>query len=325
MRIWDFSRSTFGICAAAAMLAACGGSQPPIGAPGAMQQSRAVATHTEHAQSWMRQGVSKNDLLYVTDLQEVRVFSYPRGKYEGTLRGFREAIGTCTDHNGNIYIADLGYSQLFEYAHGGNKRLRAINTGNPQGCSVDPTSGNLAVTNDATFSKAGGVAILTKAHGKPKYYRDPDFFYYVFCGYDGQGNLFIDGANESTNQTEFAELPKGGSKLVTITLNQKIGSPGGVQWDGQHVVVGDITNATVYAFAISGSQGVLAGQTHFNGAKEVVQTWIEGQRIIAPDSVIVGGAKVLIYDYPAGGSPVKTISKHVLEPQGAVISKAPAN
>jgi hypothetical protein len=36
MRIWDFSRSAFGICTAAAMLAGCGGSQSPIGAPGAI-------------------------------------------------------------------------------------------------------------------------------------------------------------------------------------------------------------------------------------------------------------------------------------------------
>ncbi len=163
------------------------------------------------------------------------------------------------------------------------------------------------------------------AHGKPKYYRDPDFFYYGFCGYDDKGNLFVDGLDKSANSTVFAELPKSGAKLVTITLNQKIGSPGGVQWDGQHVVVGDIGSATVYAFAISGNQGILTGETHFTGAKSVTKSWIEGQRIIAPDSVGGPGDKVLIYDYPAGGSPVKTISKHLLEPQGATISKAPAN
>jgi hypothetical protein len=35
MRIWSFSRSAFGICAAAVILAGYGGSQPPIGAPSA--------------------------------------------------------------------------------------------------------------------------------------------------------------------------------------------------------------------------------------------------------------------------------------------------
>ncbi|MGA8100065.1 MAG: hypothetical protein WB810_15525 [Candidatus Cybelea sp.] len=34
MRVWDFSRCLFGISAAAAILAGCGGSQPSNGAPG---------------------------------------------------------------------------------------------------------------------------------------------------------------------------------------------------------------------------------------------------------------------------------------------------
>jgi hypothetical protein len=40
MRITNLNRNVFSIYAAAAMLAACGGSQPPIGAPGVMPQSR---------------------------------------------------------------------------------------------------------------------------------------------------------------------------------------------------------------------------------------------------------------------------------------------
>ncbi len=39
--------------AAAALLAGCGGSQPPIGAPGAMPQTRAIATHAERSGSWL--------------------------------------------------------------------------------------------------------------------------------------------------------------------------------------------------------------------------------------------------------------------------------
>ena len=36
-----------------AMLAGCGGSQPPIGAPGVMPQSRAIAMHAAGGGSWM--------------------------------------------------------------------------------------------------------------------------------------------------------------------------------------------------------------------------------------------------------------------------------
>ncbi len=46
MRISDFSRNALTSCVAAAMLAAtlagCGGSQPPIGMPGAIPQSSAL-------------------------------------------------------------------------------------------------------------------------------------------------------------------------------------------------------------------------------------------------------------------------------------------
>ena len=53
MKSLDFGRYVLGSFAAAALLSACGGSQPPIGAPGAMPQSRAIATHAERGGSWM--------------------------------------------------------------------------------------------------------------------------------------------------------------------------------------------------------------------------------------------------------------------------------
>ncbi|MGA8474385.1 MAG: hypothetical protein WB681_04900, partial [Candidatus Cybelea sp.] len=89
MRIWDFSRSVFGICAAA-MLAGCGGSQPPIGAPGAMPQTSAITTHAAQGTSWMLPGASSQDLLYISsnDRGSVYVYSYPQGSLVGTLTGF---------------------------------------------------------------------------------------------------------------------------------------------------------------------------------------------------------------------------------------------
>jgi hypothetical protein len=43
MKSLEFGRCALSIGVVAAMLAGCGGSQPPIGAPGAMPQSRARA------------------------------------------------------------------------------------------------------------------------------------------------------------------------------------------------------------------------------------------------------------------------------------------
>ena len=45
------SRYALSSCVAAAMLAGCGGSQPPIGAPVAMPQSRAIAQRTARGAS----------------------------------------------------------------------------------------------------------------------------------------------------------------------------------------------------------------------------------------------------------------------------------
>ncbi len=47
MRISGFSRYAFCCCVAVAMLGGCGESQPPIGGPGAMSQSRAVAARPD--------------------------------------------------------------------------------------------------------------------------------------------------------------------------------------------------------------------------------------------------------------------------------------
>jgi hypothetical protein len=46
MQTQYFSRCVVAFYAAAALLAACGGSQPPIGAPGSLPQSRAIGQHT---------------------------------------------------------------------------------------------------------------------------------------------------------------------------------------------------------------------------------------------------------------------------------------
>jgi uncharacterized repeat protein (TIGR03803 family) len=43
------SRYVLSVCAVAALLAGCGGSQPPIGAPGAMPKTSTIATHADRA------------------------------------------------------------------------------------------------------------------------------------------------------------------------------------------------------------------------------------------------------------------------------------
>ena len=57
MKNLDFGRCALCICAAAAMLAACGGSQPPIGAPGAVPQ---VPDHKKHSKTFEFTGAAQS-------------------------------------------------------------------------------------------------------------------------------------------------------------------------------------------------------------------------------------------------------------------------
>jgi hypothetical protein len=326
MKVLALGRSALCVSIAVAMLAGCGGSQPPIAAmPQSAAQSlpfaqRDAIAARDDSFSWMARDAVTQDLLYVSDVDEVVVYSYPRGQLQGKLRGFFTATGMCTDGAGDVYVAD---GNIYEYKHGGTKRIGVLYPEAAVGCSIDPITGNLAVTDLQGSSGNGNVAIFKNASGSPTYYSAPGFWEYYFCGYDEKGNLFIDGlSSPGTGHFTFAELPRGSTTFKDITLNQYIGFPGGVQWDGKHVAVGDQI-ATIYRFAISGSQGTLVGTTQLSGAKEVKQAWIQGARLIAPNSVSGPGANVLIYDYPTGGGAIKTIERGVEGPQGATVSLAP--
>jgi hypothetical protein len=113
MRISHFSGYAFGICAVAAMLAGCDGSQPPITATAAMPQRPAIATH-ERGKSWMLPGNRQNALMYLSAKGKSYVLSYPDGKLEGTIDV--GAYGVCADTSGNVFIPSG--SSTYEYSHG---------------------------------------------------------------------------------------------------------------------------------------------------------------------------------------------------------------
>jgi hypothetical protein len=323
MRISDLGRYALCICAAMVILAGCGASQSPIGAPGAMPQS-ANAVRPDHGRSWMAPDAKKKDLLYVSDVgtDDVYVYSYPKGTLKGTLTGFTNPVGECVDKTGDVFITDFFSSNILEFAHGGTSPIATLSDPGyyPTGCSVDPTTGNLAVTNEETAvgSGQGDVAIYKDAKGSPKaHYADPHIYYMYFCGYDNAGNLFVDGQT-SDSAFGFGKLPSGGSSFTNITLNQSIAYPGGVQWDGKNTAVGDEQTGVIYEFTIKRKKGTKVGSTPLVGASAVYQFWIQGAKVVAPSE---DTQSVMIYNYPAGGSATKTITG-LDSPAGATVSRA---
>jgi hypothetical protein len=315
------------------MLASCGGSQPPIGATGAMPQSSAIAAHADRGESWMLPEAGTEDLLYVAggNGDDVPVYSYPKGQLLGTLTGFNLPEGACVDKTGDVFIADYVNQRIVEYKHGAKnpKQILAEPGEWPTGCAIDPTTGNLAVTNhQSPIYGTGDVVIYAHAQGSPKSYTDPKIYYYYWCGYDSKGNLFVDGQAYNPSPFRFAELPKGSSTFTDITLPLKMYWPGGVQWDGKYVAVGDQAynsqpTGIIRQLKVTGSRATLEGTTVLNGSQYVQQFWIQGGVVIAGNSGGSNYNELHFYNYPAGGDPTKTITKGIAAPAGAAVSLAP--
>ncbi len=299
--------------AAAAFLAGCGlpaqlGS-PPLGA-------RAAA-------SWMSADAKTQDLLYISDVgtNEVYVYSYPKGRRVGTLQGFSSPVRVCSDRAGDVFVTNTGAQQILEYAHGGKSPIATYDDHGflPVDCSVDPVSGTLAVTNyGPNGSNTGSVAIY--AHGKtsPKIYRAANVQAYLFCTYDGAGNLFVNGLNSSYDPA-FIEKPKGVKTFERIVLDKQLPGWGGVQWDGKYVALGDGIS-TIYDFAIAGTKGKHVKTIHLRKAVNLVQFWIDGSTLVAPDGPNGAQHDAGLWQYPGGGSPIKTIGGSFKNPSGATIS-----
>ena len=147
--------------------------------------------------AWMSPDARRMALLYITNAnaRTVFVYSYPKGTMEGELTGFKEPYGVCSDKAGDIWIVD-DETQRSPNTRTAARADRTLNDPGeyPAGCSVDPATGNLAVTNFETFSRGpGSVSIYKKAKGKPKLYSDAAISRRWYCSYDDRGDLFVDG------------------------------------------------------------------------------------------------------------------------------------
>lgn len=303
------TRYASSIVAAVASLAACGG-LPPIGAPGAMPQSRAIATLAERGGSWMLPEAKSDDLLYVSasgSSSQVLVLSFPKGNLVGSLAGFTVPMGECVDHSGDVFVTDAGSDTVTEYAHGGQSPIATLSDPDePYGCSVDATTGNLAVTN------LRNVAIYPDAQGSPTSYSDPNIGEYEFCAYDKNGNLYVDGTT-----TDVAVLPKGGDSFTDISFNGAIAGPGSMQWVNGGLVIVDAgapwrTPTPVDRVTVSGSKGVVVGTTYlksrYGAVAAYVQYWIQGRNIVGPERAPGDEHRFLgFWPYPLGKMPSQTL------------------
>jgi hypothetical protein len=281
----------------AAMLAGCGGSQPPIGTPGTMPQT--AASHMRKASS------SYGDLLYVgSQNYGVFVLSYPQGKTVTQFEPPNLVQGMCSDQSGDVFVlteGDTGY--IYEYAHGGTSPIETLEDEDdePLACAVDPTTGDLAVVNN----DVGTIAVYPDAQGPPTYYNDANMRQFNYCVYDDSGDLLVDGFKTgSGNIATLAELASGSSSFTAITPSMKLGAPGSMQWMGTYLAVGS-SKQVIWHIDISGSSGIIVGKTKH---KRLKSPWtIDGNQMISVYGSRDGGGpfKVAYWAYPKGGGPTQ--------------------
>ena len=231
-----------GVCAAALLFAGCGSpSQNLVSVPaapylvtGGTASAASNVSRAAQEHSWMAPEAKHESLLYVSNevSNSVTVYDFSTGKMVGMLTGINQPYGLCSDSLGNVWVVGWGKNQLIEYAHGTIKPLRALHVSGWQisliACSVDPTTGNLAVTNyGPDYWYHGNVLVFPNGSGNPKSYDVEGLWFYYGCSYDEKGNLWIDGWNAYLNyNVALGLLPqcanlRGQSPLVQSALDRQ--------------------------------------------------------------------------------------------------------
>jgi hypothetical protein len=299
-------RFALSLGAAVTLLAACG--LPPSPNP-----SLSLQRTLESA----RPG-SSSDLLYTGAKHYVDVYTFPSGSRIATFSIKGSINGMCSDSKGNVFIAAAPppaskskHGFVYEYAPGGKAPVGTLDLPTneiPMACSSDPTTGNLAVTAQNAHDYAPGIAIYAGASGTPKFYQVDELGANPQAGYDGTGDLLATSGGDVA-----AELPKGQTAFVKVTLAQTLGGVDHVQWDGAYWALqsfdvskhnGEKLFERIYRVKVIGSRGKIAQAVRFDDwpEKNSGQSWIESGAIVAtPFSHIV------FWTYPAGGKPDKII------------------
>jgi hypothetical protein len=333
--------------AAGLLLAACGGGAglAPSGAPPApgaadlpatlairMASSAGLATagHSNQKHSWMSpQAKHVHPLLYSSNALDDQVDVYgangKSNKLLGELTGFSEPYGMCADKSGNVYIANMQGQDILEYAHGGTSAIKTLTDsyGNPSGCSVNPKTGDLAVTNLLGGpSGYGSLVVYDGASGSGTEYSIGAYTLAWPPVYDRNGNLFFETENDGNGQATVYELPSGGSALVTIAMpaGVTIHSPSGATWDGKYVGITDEeyengTDEGIYRLKMSGSTATLVGQTSYTdtcyyGYSLVVQPIVYKNKFIGGNfyCYYANTYHLDYWNYENGGNPMRYIN-----------------
>jgi hypothetical protein len=232
-----FGRYALSSSMAAAMLAGCGGSQPPIGAPGAMTFQASELGRARESSGYKVTA----PLLYVTNYSaaynNVTVYS-ANAKDPAPLATISDSVdtpsGDCIDGQGTLYVTNQPPSSggwISEYPLGKTAPSKVIKSGvnTPAFCAID-AKGNLWVTNLGLDD----VAEYAKGATKPRTLITNGLTFPVGIAIDQSDNLYVANGWDASQQNVQVYAP--GSKSPSRTITDGVTWPVGISVDSKGIL-----------------------------------------------------------------------------------------
>jgi sugar lactone lactonase YvrE len=242
MNALHLNRHALGLCVAAELLAGCGGSQPPIGAPGAMARSftesgsQVVTLATLKSEPESETYKVTPPLLYVTNVSEtdndVNVYD-PDARDAVPVAVISDKINTpngdCIDSKGTLYVTNEpsdGPGWISEYPLGKTVASKVITDGvsTPAFCAID-AEGNLWVTNLGL----NDVVEYLYGSSKPHLVITKGLYYPLGIAIDHTANLYVVTGFGSSSRN--VEVYAHGGKSPSRTISNGITWPDGIALD----------------------------------------------------------------------------------------------
>jgi hypothetical protein len=251
-----------------------------------------------------RMETSSPTIIYVGAFHDsVYMLDYSTGELLGKFNPPSTYVaGMCTDASGDVFVVGLnGNPVVIRYLHGASIPSESLEVPGQRAfaCSVDPTTGNLAVLFSNSDAKVL-VAIYQGGSGTPTSYMVSDEYAVALsCAYDSSGDLLVD-FDADSGVRKLAELIACAHSFTPINLRRKSVKMSQLLWVTSYFAVGYPNG--IYHIHVSRSDASITGRTSVLDGKP--RFWIQdGATLLEPFG---SDAKRLgFWPYPQGGKATK--------------------
>ena len=258
---------------------------------------------------------SYGDLLYVVTWSEIAVVDYAQHKVVGAISGdFLDDSYICSDpNNGNVFVTQRysGIPEILEFAHGGTTPIATLRVPSEYtslfGCSVDPTSGNLAVGAEQGGYTHGAILVYQGGQGYATPYSDKQIRQFYSPTYDDSGNVYAAAINKNI-QFRFAELPAGKSTVTIIRPDEDLPFLNQIQWENGYLNFVEIPGAhepgMLYQAQVNGKTATIVGSEQMFHLDNPY-FWIQDSSFYGFDGQLKShhNRPIAEWRYPSGGHP----------------------